>query len=165
MSQIMPPIPRIFFSYIQPLYYLYRAFRPLLNPTSITAPLVGRIWLWDPDNKFTGAEQPRPVEALWAHQNSSSLFMLALLTYVIMFHSTERKVVRGYVLVSALADFPHWAALANGMGSLGHLWDFGAWSAEMRSLIFFPMLAFAIKVGYLSGVFGDDRSPRRKAAA
>ncbi|KAH9237475.1 hypothetical protein K456DRAFT_1721161 [Colletotrichum gloeosporioides 23] len=78
MSQIMPPIPRIFFTYIEPLLCLFGALQPLLSPSSITAPLT------------SSPREPTPTENLWALQNAVLL-----------------KVVRGYVLVSALMDFPH----------------------------------------------------------
>ncbi|KAK2731684.1 hypothetical protein CKAH01_08840 [Colletotrichum kahawae] len=122
MSQIMPPIPRIFFTYIEPLLCLFGALQPLLSPSSITAPLT------------SSPREPTPTETLWALQNAVLL-----------------KVVRGYVLVSALMDFPHWGALAVALGKEGVLWEFGAWGREMRVLVVVPLATFSIKVGYLWG--------------
>ncbi|KAF3799683.1 hypothetical protein GCG54_00000928 [Colletotrichum gloeosporioides] len=72
MSELMPPIPRIFFTYIEPLLCLFSALRPLLNPSSITAPLT------------PSPREPTPTETLWALQNAVLLFEFALLTWVIM---------------------------------------------------------------------------------
>ncbi|KAK1839877.1 hypothetical protein CCHR01_17495 [Colletotrichum chrysophilum] len=123
----MPPIPRIFFTYIEPLLCPLGAIQPLLSPSSITAPLT------------SSPREPTPTETLWALQNAVLLFGFALLTWVIMLHSNDRKVVRGYVLVSALMDFPHWGALAVALNREGVLWEVGQWRGEMRMLAFVPM--------------------------
>ncbi|KAF4422955.1 hypothetical protein CGGC5_v012844 [Colletotrichum fructicola Nara gc5] len=116
MSQIMPPIPRIFFTYIEPLLCLFGALQPLLSPSSITAPLT------------SSPREPTPTETLWALQNAVLLFGFALLTWVIMLHSNDRRVVRGYVLVSALMDFPHWGGAGGGVRQGGGV--VGSWEVE-----------------------------------
>ncbi|KAF4808857.1 hypothetical protein CGCSCA5_v012067 [Colletotrichum siamense] len=145
----MPPIPRIFFTYIEPLLCLFGALQPLLSPSSITAPLA------------SSPRGPTPTETLWALQNAVLLFGFALLTWVIMLYSNDRKVVRGYVLVSALMDFPHWGALAVALNREGVLWEVGKWRGEMRMLAFVPLGTFLVKVGYLGRLFGRDRVVRR----
>jgi hypothetical protein len=47
------------------------------------------------------------------------MFTIAMLNLVIMVYATNRKVVHGFVAVSAITDIPHWTAFFYVLGGDG----------------------------------------------
>jgi len=138
---------------------LFGALQPLLNPDSITMLLpfhmAGR---HDINPKLT------PLETILALQQSTLLIMIAMLTVGVMVYG-NRKVVRAYVVCSALADLPHWASFLYVLGGEGFI-KWRTWSGSLWMQMTFPIFTFLIKLGYLMGSFGHyDESGRRQKRA
>ncbi|CZR66591.1 uncharacterized protein PAC_16492 [Phialocephala subalpina] len=147
----MPPIPRFFFLYVEPCLCFFGGFlQPILNPLSITtllpSSLAGRNTL-DPN--------PTPLEIMLALQTSVLMFMISTLTVVIMLWG-DKRVVKGYVWVSALTDVPHWGSFAYVLGWEG-LKQWRTWEAPLWMQLGVPVLTMVFKIGYLTGAFGEDR--------
>lgn len=107
---------------------------------------------------------PTPLEHLLGLQSAVLMFMIAMITVVVMLYSTEPKVVRGYVLASAITDIPHWSAFFYVLGWEG-LAAWRTWDAMLWMQLLFPVFTFAIKWGYLLGLFGGDRVVKKESDA
>ena len=73
-----------------------------------------------------------------------------------MLYAKDPKVVRSYVLASAITDFPHWASFAYVLGWEG-LRQWRSWEGPLWAQLLVPVFTFLFKVGYLGGWFGEDR--------
>ncbi|KAF7328602.1 hypothetical protein MSAN_02478000 [Mycena sanguinolenta] len=156
MATFMPPIPRVFFCFIEPALCLFGAAQPLLNPAAITALLPAHL-AGRPDP--TAA--PTPLETLQVLMTSVMMYGWALLTLAIMFLSDgkttrSRRLVHAYIAISASMDFPHWGAFAYALGAEG-IKQWRTFPAEMWMQVLVPLLTFAVKAGYLAGAFGEDK--------
>ena len=113
----------------------------------------------------TSRHDPTPLETLACLYFSNMLWLVAMLTVVVFWFSSEIKVIKGYVLVSALSDFTHWAGIADAPKLEAGAWEAVSWSnvtPDLRAQILVPVATFSIKLGYLLGLFGQDRVPQRK---
>ncbi|KAJ6503901.1 hypothetical protein C8R45DRAFT_1185969 [Mycena sanguinolenta] len=156
MATFMPLIPRVFFCYFEPALCLFGAIQPLLNPAAITAllppHLAGR-----PDPSAA----PTPLETLQVLMTSVMMYGWASLTLAIMFLSDGstprgRRLVHAYLAISASMDLPHWGAFAYALGAEG-MAQWRTFPAEMWMQVLVPLVTFVVKVGYLAGLFGEDK--------
>ena len=128
----------------------------LLDPRSITGILPATL-----AGRGTKSPQPTPLELLLALQNKNHELIFALLTLAIMLYARSARLVHAFVAATALADGPHYAALAYVLG-----WDGVArwreWGMPLWMQLLVPAVTFSIKVGYLAGAFGPDRVAGRE---
>ncbi|KIW49075.1 hypothetical protein PV05_10789 [Exophiala xenobiotica] len=113
----------------------------------------------------TSRHDPTPLETLACLYFSNMLWLVAMLTVVVFWFSSEIKVIKGYVLVSALSDFTPWAGITYALKLEAGAWDAANWSyvtPDLRAQILVPVATFSIKLGYLLGLFGQDRAPQKK---
>ncbi|KAJ5703560.1 hypothetical protein N7493_011485 [Penicillium malachiteum] len=151
MASIMPPIPRAFFLYGEPILILSGVLNTLLKPTAITSMLPAHL-----ARRPTSDPYPSPLEHLLALQTASIMFLVVCISTAVMLYATNARVVHGLVLSYAIADIPHWASLLYVLGRDG-LSQWGTWDTSLWLQFFIPMLTMGIKVGYLTGAFGPDR--------
>lgn len=95
------------------------------------------------------------TEHVLALQVSNLYFLLMMLGVGILNTTTEPRVVHVYVVALAVADIGHLAASGWFMGLTGLL-DVGSWSATMWGNIGITLALFVVRVGYLSGMLGED---------
>jgi hypothetical protein len=113
----------------------------------------------------TSDRDPTPLETLACLYFSNMLWLVAMLTVVGFWFGSEVQVIKGYVLVSALSDFTHWAGIAYALKL-----ETGTWEAVSRSdvtpdliaQILVPVATFSIKVAYLLGLSGRDLVTQKK---
>ncbi|KAH8817049.1 hypothetical protein F5884DRAFT_778319 [Xylogone sp. PMI_703] len=154
MASIMPPIPRFFFLYGEPFLLFFGGFlNPILDPTSITTLLPPHL-----AGRNTTDPNPTPLEHLLGLQSAVLMFMLAFVTYSVMRYCTNPKVIHLYVIISAVTDIPHWGAFFYVLGWEG-ISQWRTWHAPLWMQLGVPVLTMALKLGYLSGMFGEDRDP------
>lgn len=88
------------------------------------------------------------------------MLLFGMITLAIMLFAKDPRVVHAYVAASAISDFPHWAGILWVLSKAGcGLADFNddaCWTSDLRMLMLVPLGTFAIKVGYLMGLFGPD---------
>lgn len=91
------------------------------------------------------------------------MFLYGLTTIAIMLYgSRSPRVVHGYVLASAISDPLHWASIINTMG-WDNFVDYKGWSQDVTPIILVPAFTLAIKVGYLTGLFGKDKVVKERS--
>lgn len=88
---------------------------------------------------------------------STMMFGWTLITLAIMFiPPANRRLVRTYVAIAAIMDFPHWGSFAKALGWEGlAMWR--QWDAALWMQLLIPLGTFTIKIAYLAGVFGPDK--------
>ena len=80
----------------------------------------------------------------------------ALLGVGLLYATTEPKVVRNYILALAVGDVGHLVVTGLGLGWEGLL-DVGGWNDMAWGNLGVTTGLFVTRVGYLMGLFGEDR--------
>jgi hypothetical protein len=149
-ADLLPPIPRVFFVYVEPVIILSGIIRTHASRLPLLAAL---------------PTPPIPFETLLAPGASAAYLFLVLLygLVVLLVAPPSRALAQAHVLVLVAADLALWTAVfslaaeTHPGGLPGVLADRAAWSEDMRMMVFGPLLTFAVKVATLAEVFGSIR--------
>lgn len=146
MASILPPVPRIIFTILEPISLLAGYLAPLLNTSKFVSSQV-------PNAIPTALTSTNRVLAL---QLGNCYGLVGLIGVGVLYATSEPKVVRNYIIACAIADVGHlWATYAAiGHESFMNVWSWNdmAWGniGITASLLVFRIL-------YLMGLFGQDR--------
>ncbi|KAI4121049.1 MAG: hypothetical protein LQ338_006590 [Usnochroma carphineum] len=142
----LPPFPRLVFTILEPLACIGGYLAPILDTASFAAAQV-------PSRTPTPLTSTTQVLAL---QLGNCYGLIALIAIGVLYSTNEARVVRNYLVACAIAD-------------VGHLWvtyivlgyaDFmnvQGWNSLAWGNIGFTFFLFVTRVGYLMGLFGNDR--------
>ncbi|KAI4143862.1 MAG: hypothetical protein L6R39_004417 [Caloplaca ligustica] len=146
MSTILPPIPRLIFTILEPLACFAGYLGSVLDTSSFAASQV-------PSNPLTPLTPTTQVLAL---QLGNCYGLIALIAIGVLYSTNEPKVVRNYLVACAIADVGHlWVTYA----VLGYadFVDVRGWNSLAWGNIGFTFFLFVMRIVYLLGIFGDDR--------
>lgn len=146
MASILPPVPRLIFTVVEPIALLAGYLLPLLNTS-----------------KFVSSQIPNAIptaltstDRLLALQLGNFYGLLGLISVGVLYTTSEPAVVRNYVIAFAIADIGHlWATYA----VIGHesFVSVGSWNAMAWANIGITGGLFVFRGLYLMGAFGQDR--------
>ena len=152
MASILPPLPKFFFSVLEPLALL-------VSPVAFTLN----------QRKFIAAQLPSTSQNIELYRETSTERILALqlvnmygvigmIEAVVLYTTSEPKVVHRFLLGCAIGDLGHLAAVISVMG-IEDATNVRAWNDLAWGGIGFTILILAIRVLYLMGFLGTDRLP------
>jgi len=148
MTSILPTIPKLVFTVLEPISLIAGAVSPFISPEWFIAEQI--------------AQSPlEPVSAnakMVALQLGNIYLLLAMVGIAVLYTSTEAKVVRNYVIALWLADIGHVAVTCYVM-EYERMVDFANWNAMAWGNIGATAVLFSVRTAYLLGFFGPDRVP------
>ena len=151
MAAILPPFPRFIFTILEPF-------------SLIVAPIVCAL----DQQKFVASQLPStsmniklydvtPTDQILVLQLANMFGVIGFIGIMVLYTTSESKVVYRYLFACALGDLGHLAAVIYVMG-LEDAINVRAWNDLAWGNIGFTVLIFGIRVGYLAGFLGKDRS-------
>ncbi|SLM38435.1 hypothetical protein LPUS_08649 [Lasallia pustulata] len=154
MTTILPPFPRFVFTIFEPLSCTAGFLAPILNlPHFIHSQIPVPLSALPPPIT--------PTTRLIALQLGNLYGLLALVGLAVLYTTTEPKVVRNYIAALAIADVGHLVVTGLGLGWEGFL-DVRGWNDMAWGNVGVTTGLFVTRVGYLIGLFGEDRVPGAK---
>ncbi|KAL6857993.1 hypothetical protein ACO1O0_005439 [Amphichorda felina] len=147
MASLLPPIPRLVFSVIEPI--------------SLVAGFCGAVI----DPAWFISEQVPQTEPVRVNENSivvawqlGNLYLLMAFMGLAILHTTsEAKVVKGYLFALWLGDIGHVGFSTYALG-LEKLMKPLEWNAVTSGNIGFTIFLFMMRSAYFLGLFGQDRA-------
>ncbi|RDL36053.1 Uncharacterized protein BP5553_06665 [Venustampulla echinocandica] len=148
MTAILPPIPRLVFTVLEPISLLAGAVAPFVSPE----------WFIAEQIAFSTAGPVTANARMVAYQLGNIYLLLAMVGIAVLSSTTEAKVVRNYLVALWLADISHVAITSYILGP-ELLLDIANWNPMTWGNIGATVLLFATRTAYLLGLFGPDRKP------
>ncbi|KAI5273929.1 hypothetical protein E4T47_02951 [Aureobasidium subglaciale] len=148
MTSTMAPFPRIYFRYIEPIMITFGSLNLMLSGAASASTYLS-----------TPAHPVLATEHFLTLQAGSMMLLAGLLLTIIMWTTDEIRTVRLTIMILAASDIPHWIFGAWCLGPLA--FEPSSWSAEMKAYMGVPVVTFVIKIAYLLGWLGGDRTTSR----
>ncbi|KAL9600637.1 MAG: hypothetical protein Q9219_003070 [cf. Caloplaca sp. 3 TL-2023] len=146
MSTILPPFPRLVFTFLEPIACFGGLIAPIIDTASFAASQVPSI----------SPTPLTPTARVLALQLGNMYGLTALVAIGVLYATNEPRVVRNYLIACAIADVGHlWATYA----VLGYtkFVDVQGWNKLAWGNIGVTFFLLMTRVGYLTGLFGTDR--------
>lgn len=154
MSTILPPLPRLVFTVLEPLACI-GGYLASLDTSYFAAGQVPSI-------------TPTPLTSttqILALQLGNCYGLIALIALGVLYSTTEPKVVRNYLVACAIADVGHLWVTYHVLGYANYV-NVQRWNSLAWGNIGFTFFLFVTRVGYLTGCFGKNKvTVSRKRAA
>jgi hypothetical protein len=163
MAAYMPPIPRFFFGVVEPVMVASVGLSIFLNPSSHASSL-------EPPSTSTLPPLSPGSEMAIRHLGGNLMLIAAMIAIIMWCTGPDMRAARLTVLAMALADLPHWGGLILALkaweksGGSG-LWESQTWTPALRQFMIAPAVTFTIKIAYLLGLFGKDRTQLSSTAS
>ncbi|KAI4248464.1 MAG: hypothetical protein L6R40_001025 [Gallowayella cf. fulva] len=146
MSTLLPPFPRLVFTILEPLACIAGYIAPVLDTAAFAAAQVPSI-------------TPTPLTStsqVLALQLGNCYGLIALIAIGVLYSTNEPKVVRNYLVACAIADVGHLWVTYVVLGYANFV-NVKGWNSLAWGNIGFTFFLFVTRIGYLAGVFGNDR--------
>ncbi|PSS12446.1 hypothetical protein M430DRAFT_36572 [Amorphotheca resinae ATCC 22711] len=152
MASILPPIPRVVFTVLEPLTLVAGFFAPFISPEWFVAEQIASSPLVDITQNTK----------MVAYQLGNIYILLAMIGVAVLYTTTEARVVRNYLIALAIADVSHVGVTWYAMGHERAV-DVASWNSMTWGNIGVTTLLFVVRLAYLAGLFGpDQQSPIAK---
>ncbi|KAI9785654.1 MAG: hypothetical protein M1816_008277 [Peltula sp. TS41687] len=149
MTSLLPPIPKLIFTILEPISliagFLHTTLQPRLFHSSQTPPSDRPIDTTLPPNTL-----------MTVYQLGNLYLLLGLIGISVLYSTTEIKVVRRLMLALAVGDVGHLCTTASVLGAKGVV-DVGRWNWVTTGNLGFTVALLAARVAYLAGWLGRDR--------
>lgn len=179
MATILPPIPRLVFTILEPISLLAGALAPVLDPTTFVTSQIPANNPSLPSSSSTSSALSKlssllpksstvqqrmsadllPTEHVLALQLGNAYLLLMFIGLAVLNTTTEARVVRAYIWALWLADIGHVGVTAWMMGFAGTV-NVAAWTPVMWGNIAATIFLFATRSAYLAGYLGQDTVTR-----
>jgi len=148
MTSVLPPIPKLVFTVLEPLSLV----------AGFAAPFVSPEWFVASQIASSPLEAISPNARLVAYQLGNVYLLLALVGIAVLYTTTEARVVRNYIIALWIADVGHVGATYHVIGYERFV-NVSQWNSMAWGNIGATAVLFSFRTAYLLGLFGGDRLP------
>ncbi|KAI4237228.1 MAG: hypothetical protein LQ349_002024 [Xanthoria aureola] len=146
MSALLPPVPRLVFTILEPLACIGGYLAPILDTASFASAQVPSIT----PTQYTSTTQ------ILALQLGNCYGLIALIAIGVLYSTNEAKVVRNYLVACAIADIGHLWVTYEVLGYANFV-DVKGWNSLAWGNVGFTFFLFVTRIAYLAGLLGKDR--------
>ncbi|KIN07677.1 hypothetical protein OIDMADRAFT_140216 [Oidiodendron maius Zn] len=148
MALVLPTIPRIVFTVLEPLSLVAGFLGPFVSPE------------WFLAEQIAGSPQQEITQnaKMIAYQLGNIYLLMALVGVAVLYTTTEAKVVRSYLIALAIADVGHVGITCYVM-EYERAVDIAHWNSMAWGNLGATGFLFFFRLAYLFRLFGPDRQP------
>ena len=150
MANILPPIPRIVFTVLEPISLLAGFLAPILDTSHFVSTQMPET------SPYVAAHALTPAERILALQLGNVYGLIGMIGVGVLYATHEAKVVHNYMVACAIADVGHLWVTCAVMG-INEFCDILSWNEMAWGNIGITAMLFVSRMLYLAGALGDDR--------
>ncbi|VUC33165.1 unnamed protein product [Clonostachys rosea] len=148
MAVLLPPIPRVIFSILEPISLVGGFLGAVADPSWFMAQQI-------PQTQTVSTTEGAVIVTM---QLGNLYLLMAFMGLFILNTTSEAKVVRAYLLALWLGDIGHVGISLYGLG-----WDkamnISEWNGTTIGNVAVTIFLFVTRSSYFLGLFGPDRQP------
>ena len=150
MASILPPVPRLVFSILEPLSILGGVVGAVFDPKSFVAAQLPAT------SQDMASYALTPTNRVLVLQLGNMFGLVGMIGVGLLYATNEPKVIWNYQIACAIGDLGHVAAIYSTMGHTDFV-DVAKWNVVVWASVGFTAVLFTFRVLYLAGLLGEDR--------